>query len=174
MIACPQLKCATAFSHLPAAFSKGDLMQLLSLRGVNVYISFDKVFPPQLLIHLCKLFNESPDTLWFLSTRRDLPKEYSLFAYEAHREKLTFASSGRSCTMYFYKALARRQRIPSDAPAAPSSEELFFQATMRQQHTLVDLIAAAQMPAHIRSSAQRAMVEQYKQTKAARRMCRKD
>ena len=159
---CLQENC-TQLPFLPAAMSLGNLCSLASFDGVNVLLAFDKVFPAELMIHLCNLFNNSADTVVFVSAQKNLVTEFNLHAFVAHREEITY--SGNRCSMFFYaknkkmdkpgqgKLVGRvRKRLQSMQDSDWAKE--VTAALEEQQSTVFRLLLACFSPPHVRQLVQ--------------------
>lgn len=131
-------------------------MQLRSLKGANIYVSFDLVFPPDLMAHMCELFNNSKDTLLFVSTKKDLPEKYCLQAFEVYRESVSFSGSNSRCTMYFYQSTKRRGPQFVESDIHPNERWRLCKTCINEQQTeLLHMIACARLPEEIRTNVQK-------------------
>ena len=124
-------------------------------------LAFDKVFPPDLMQHLCNLFNSSPDTMMFVSTHPGLTVNYNLHAYEAHREPATFTGSSQNCTLHFYLKNVNRsgrgtflQRVYSRLQSLDmeKDKDVIVSALQEQQKTLFNLLLVSFLPSDVRHS----------------------
>ena len=137
-------------------------MELESLGGAHIYIAFDLVFPPELLEHMCRLFNASAHTQYFISTKKNLTSEYSLHAEVVHRVKVNFAgASGASCTLYFYRSVVPRPlcAVSSLHAGCVCSEDVLRQVLAKQQRSLFAALACASLPAESRQRVQKCCCE---------------
>lgn len=143
----------------PVYFLQGDIMNLQSLEGFGLLYGFDCLFPPTLLTHIGKLFNESSTTKVLVTYCSKKSLQLAGFKNLTLKAKVPVRMSGssESKTAWIYtkkRTSASLQSVTTTADVDSLFEqafEMYHDGTLEEANKAIDVVAICDSPRKLRS-----------------------